>query len=71
MVRRLKKEEKISWMTVLKRTVFHKDAIGFALWIIIPALAFSLVSTAHFSQIVREVIGKACLIASKAFSRTA
>ncbi len=45
MVRRLKKEEKISWMTVLKRTVFHKDAIGFALWIIIPALAFSLVST--------------------------
>lgn len=40
-----KKQEKATWTTVLKKTIFHKDAIGFALWIVIPALAFSLVST--------------------------
>lgn len=40
-----KKQEKTTWPATLKKTVFHRDVIGFGLWIIIPALAFSAVST--------------------------
>lgn len=41
----IKKQEKCSFLTACRRTIFHRDTIGFALWILIPTLAFSLVST--------------------------
>lgn len=40
-----KKKTKETIWTVCKKTVFHRDVIGFGLWILIPALAFSAVST--------------------------
>jgi glycosyltransferase involved in cell wall biosynthesis len=40
-----KKQENSSFWKACKQTVFHRDTIGFALWIIVPAVAFSCVST--------------------------
>lgn len=40
-----KKQENGSFWKACKKTVFHRDTIGFALWIILPAIAFSMVST--------------------------
>lgn len=40
-----KKKTKETIWAVCKKTVFHRDVIGFGLWILVPALAFSAVST--------------------------
>lgn len=40
-----KKKGKCSFLQAAKKTVFHRDVIGFSLWILIPTLAFSAVST--------------------------
>lgn len=40
-----KKTKGYSFFTACKKTILHKDTIGFALWILIPTLAFSAVST--------------------------
>lgn len=40
-----KKKGKCSLWEGCKKTVFHRDVIGFALWILVPTLAFSAVST--------------------------
>lgn len=40
-----KKKGKYSLWEACKKTVFHRDVIGFVLWIAVPALAFSAVST--------------------------
>lgn len=40
-----KKTKGCSFFTACKKTILHRDTIGFALWILIPALAFSAVST--------------------------
>jgi len=40
-----KKKGRCSLWEACKKTVFHRDAVGFFLWIAVPALAFSAVST--------------------------
>lgn len=40
-----RKKEKCSLGQACKKLLLHRDTIGFALWIIVPTLAFSVVST--------------------------
>lgn len=61
-----RKREKCSWMKALKKTLFHRDVIGFGLWILIPALAFSAVSTKllwyQYPAVTALLIGAAAVI---------
>lgn len=41
----VKKKTQCSFLTACKRVLLHRDTIGFALWIIVPTLAFSVVAT--------------------------
>lgn len=41
----VKSQEKCTFPAACKKNLFYRDTIGFALWILIPALAFSAVST--------------------------
>lgn len=40
-----RKREKCSFLQACKKLLLHRDSIGFTLWIIVPTLAFSAVST--------------------------
>ncbi len=40
-----RKKEKCGLMQACRKVLLHRDTIGFALWIIVPTLAFSAVST--------------------------
>lgn len=61
-----KKQEKTTWFAALKKTVFHRDVIGFGLWILVPALAFSAVSTKllwyQYPAVTALLIGAAAVI---------
>ncbi|MCH5279854.1 MAG: glycosyltransferase [Lachnospiraceae bacterium] len=51
---------------LLKETIFHRDVIGFALWVLIPTLAFSAVATKLlwylYPAITALLIGAAALL---------
>lgn len=62
--------EKKKASILLKETVFHRDVVGFALWVLVPVLAFSAVATKLlwylYPAITALLIGAAALLGKMA-----